>query len=95
MESGVVVVTSENQKTLDLLRQVLPSPRWDGTDFLDWVYDHNGQEKSCSYVGKKPSSRCEEVGGDGTTGYESCPLACDTCGTYTTGLLVDDDFLNQ
>lgn len=41
MESGVVVVTSENQKTLDLLRQVLPSPRWDGTDFLDWVYDHN------------------------------------------------------
>ncbi len=32
---------AENELTLQLLRQVLPNPRWQGTEFLDWVYDHN------------------------------------------------------
>ncbi len=30
-----------HELTLDLLRTVLPSPRWDNLDFLDWVYDRN------------------------------------------------------
>ncbi len=32
---------SGHELTLELLRAVLPSPRWDNLDFLDWVYDHN------------------------------------------------------
>lgn len=34
-------MSAENERTAQLLRQVLPSPRWDDTAFLDWVYDHN------------------------------------------------------
>lgn len=34
-------MSTENERTLALLREVLPSPRWDTTEFLDWVYDHN------------------------------------------------------
>jgi hypothetical protein len=30
-----------NELRLDLLRSVLPNPRWDTSAYLDWVYDHN------------------------------------------------------
>jgi hypothetical protein len=30
-----------NELRLDLLRSVLPNPRWDTTAYLDWVYDRN------------------------------------------------------
>jgi hypothetical protein len=32
---------TELEMTLGLLRTVLPSPRWDTLDFLDWVYNEN------------------------------------------------------
>lgn len=32
---------AEHRLTQELLRQVLPSSRWDDLDFLTWVYDHD------------------------------------------------------
>lgn len=38
-----------------------------------------GRKKDCSWVSIKPSDRCGNVGDDGRTAQEACPLACDSC----------------
>jgi len=61
----------------------LPAPS-DCEDNKEWVYDGSETAKSCdifsSFTGKQKENKCIQfVGTDGTTGEESCPVACNTC----------------
>ena len=39
----------------------------------------NGREKSCAWVGKKPTDRCKKVGTDGRRAMHTCLKSCNKC----------------
>lgn len=53
----------EHERTARLLRQVLPSERWDTVDFLEWVYDHNPVGESIEVNADEGDDRVLHIGG--------------------------------
>ena len=45
----------------------------------DW-YLSKKPSRGCDYVAKKPTSRCDKEGADGSYAFDSCPYSCGTCG---------------
>lgn len=93
-------MTDENERTLGLLRQVLPSARWDTTAFLDWVYDHNptgplvasnvdrGDARVCHIGGVPMPLRSAEITGTGLLLLNSSTSADEQQrGTYAKAIL--------
>jgi len=48
-------------------------------DSQDWIYVRGRKVYTCDWVAKKPKSRCQTVGQDGTLALDSCLDTCSNC----------------